>query len=121
MSGWQNELDSRPIRVGEILAADPDGLKVLVLIASDGPCVITYQGVPLRPALPDPCSRRVRRRVAHDMPLQPGDVLVDNKSGLVVRCIRGGSGDVCCNGRPLLLDRQSSASSASTPSRTGCF
>jgi hypothetical protein len=121
MPGWQNELDSRPIRVGEILAADPDGLKVLVLIASDGPCVITYQGVPLRPAMPDPCSRRVRRRAAHDMPLQPGDVLVDHKSGLVVRCIRGGTGDVCCNGRPLLLDRQSSASSASTPSRTGCF
>jgi hypothetical protein len=101
----QSRLGSRRrIRAGEILAADPGGLKILVLVASDDPCVITYQGVPLRPAMPDPCSKRVRRRAARDLPLQPGDVLIDKQSGLVVRCIRGGTGEVCCNGRPLLLD-----------------
>jgi hypothetical protein len=94
----------RQIRAGEILAADPGGLKVLVLVPSDDPCVVTYNGVPLRPTMPDPCSKRVRRRAARGMVLQPGDVLIDNESGLVVRCIRGGDGEVCCNGRRLLLD-----------------
>ena len=93
----------RLIRAGEILAADQDGLKVLVILPSDYPCVLTYQGEPLLPAPPDPCSRRVRRRAAQGMPLQPGDVLIDVQSGLVVRCIRGGTGEVQCNGRRLVL------------------
>jgi hypothetical protein len=93
----------RLIQAGEILAAGQDGLKVLVIMPSDDPCVLTYQGEPLLPAPPDPCSRRVRRRAAQGMPLQPGDVLIDDQSGLVVRCIRGGTGEVRCNGRRLLV------------------
>jgi hypothetical protein len=89
---------------GEILAAGPDGLKVLVVIASVSPCVLTYEGRPLQPAMPDPCSRRERRRAARGMVLQPGDVLIDDETDLVVRCIRGGSGEVRCNGRRLLVD-----------------
>ncbi len=93
----------RLIRAGEILAAGQDGLKVLVILPGDYPCVLTYRGEPFVPAPPDPCSRRVRRRAAQGMPLQPGDVLIDDQSGLVVRCIRGGTGEVRCNGRRLLL------------------
>jgi hypothetical protein len=103
MTELQSLAERRLIRAGEILAAGQDGLKVLVIMPSDYPCVLTYQGEPLLPARPDPCSSRVRRRAAQGLPLQPGDVLIDDQSGLVVRCIRGATGEVRCNGRRLLL------------------
>ncbi len=89
------------VRAGEVLTADPDGPKLLVLVASDSPCVVTYQGLVLRPGRPDPCSQPMLG-AARDTPLRPGDLLEDHQSGLVVRCIRGGKGEVHCNGRQLV-------------------
>jgi hypothetical protein len=89
------------VRAGEILAADPEGPKLLVLAASDSPCVVTYQGLILRPGRPDPCSQPMPK-AAGDTSLRPGDLLEDRQSGLVVRCIRGGASEVHCNGRQLL-------------------
>jgi hypothetical protein len=86
---------------GEVLTADPDGPKLLVLVASDSPCVVTYQGLVLRPGHPDPCSQPMRR-AAGDIPLRPGDLLEDRQTGLVVRCIRGATSEVHCNGRQLV-------------------
>jgi hypothetical protein len=86
---------------GEVLTADPGGPKLLVLVASGGPCVVTYQGLVLRPGQPDPCSQPAPR-VAGDIPLRPGDLLEDRQTGLVIRCIRGGTGEVRCDGRRLV-------------------
>jgi hypothetical protein len=89
------------MRAGEVLTADPDGPKLLVLAASDSSCVVTYQGLALRPGQPDPCSQPPPR-AAGDIPLRPGDLLEDRQTGLVIRCIRGGTSEVRCNGRQLV-------------------
>jgi hypothetical protein len=89
------------VRAGEVLTMDPDGPKLLVLVASDSPCVVTYQGVALRLGRPDPCSQ-LSLTIAGDIPLRPGDLLEDRQTGLVVRCIRGGTSEVHCNGRRLV-------------------
>jgi hypothetical protein len=88
------------MRAGEVLTADPGGPKLLVLVASDSPCVVTYQGLVLRPGQPDPCSQPAPR--AGDTPLRPGDLLEDRQTGLVFRCIRGGTSEVRCDGRQLV-------------------
>jgi hypothetical protein len=89
------------VRAGEILTADPDGPKLLVLAASGSPCAVTYRGLMLRPGRPDPCSQPTPR-AAGDAPLRPGDLLEDRQSGLIVRCIRGATSEVHCNGRQLV-------------------
>jgi hypothetical protein len=89
------------IHPGQVLAAGPDGPKLLVLAGGDGPCVITHQGRVLGPGRPEPCSQPPPR-AATDTPLQRGDLLEDSQSGLVVRCLRGGYGEVHCNGRRLV-------------------
>ena len=81
------------IRPGQVLTAGPDGPKLLVLAGGDGPCVITHQGRVLRPGRPEPCSQPPLRAAA-DTPLQRGDLLEDSPSGLVVRCLRGGPGEL---------------------------
>ena len=95
--------DTRPplIRPGQVLTAGPGGPKLLVLAGGDGPCVITHQGRLLRPGRPEPCSQPPLR-AATDTSLQRGDLLEDAQSGLVVRCLRGGPGEVRCNGRRLV-------------------
>jgi hypothetical protein len=89
------------MRAGEVLTADPDGPKLLVIVASDSPCAVTYQGLVLRLGQPDPCSQPTLT-VAGDIPLRPGDLLEDRQTGLVVRCIRGGTSEVRCDGRQLI-------------------
>lgn len=86
---------------GEVLTADPGGPKLLVLVASASPCVVTYRGLVLRPGQPDPCSQPAPT-AAGDIPLRPGDLLEDRQTGLVIRCIRGGTGEVRCDGRQLV-------------------
>jgi hypothetical protein len=90
------------IRAGEILTATPDGPKLLVLMAGDSPCVVTYQGLILQPGRPDPCSQQAAG-TAPGTRLRPGDLLEDRESGLVVRCIRAGASEVHCNGRQLFM------------------
>ena len=89
------------MHAGEVLTAGPDGPKLLVLLASDSPCSVTYQGLVLRPGRPDPCSQP-SPRAAGDTPLRPGDLLEDRQTGLLVRCIRGAASEVHCNGRQLV-------------------
>jgi hypothetical protein len=92
------------MRAGEVLTADPDGPKLLVLVASGSPCVVTYRGLVLRPGQPDPCSQPApgAAGAAGDVPLRPGDLLEDRQTGLVIRCIRGGTSEVRCDGRRLV-------------------
>jgi hypothetical protein len=101
MDAPRNRTGFPAIRAGEILTATPVGPKLLVLVASDSPCVVTYQGLVLQPGRPDPCSQRAVR-TAPGTPLRPGDLLEDRESGLLVRCIRPGASAVHCNGRQLV-------------------
>lgn len=90
------------LRAGDIVAVgeDVDGLKLLVLNAGSGLSTLTLDGVAFCIARPDPCGGHAT--VSADLSIRPGDCLLDLDTGLMVRCLRGGAGEIRCDGRFLV-------------------
>jgi hypothetical protein len=75
------------------------GAVVLVLTAPFWPGVLCCSGVPMVTSRPLPCGRHARPRAG--TALRPGRRYRDLVSGLEVRCLRAGSGQLTFAGQPL--------------------
>jgi len=88
--------------VGQTYRDPAGGAVVLVLSAPLLAGVLRCGGVAMIAARPLPCSYRSRTGISAS--LRPGWRYSDPVSGLVVRCLRGGSGHLSYAGRPLTAE-----------------
>lgn len=75
---------------------------LLVLRAGRDSPTLTCDTVPFRPAAPGPCSGATEDSM-QDPSMFAGWTYHDPVSGLVIRCVQSGVGQIACDGRPMLF------------------
>jgi hypothetical protein len=100
-------LDRPALRGGQVLVAGERGPKLLVLAEGERAGVLSCDGIEFHADRPDPCSRMgiAEGASADQRVLREGDRLKDHVTGVVLRCIRSGAGEVTCDGRPMAVER----------------
>ena len=89
------------IKAHDTLACGVCGVAILLLEVPAGAVRPTCCDRPMRTVRPAPCSaQRPRGAVGGAL---GGHCYVDEHSGLVVRCTRGGRGVIRCDNRPMTL------------------
>lgn len=99
---------------GQTWADAADGIVVLVLSAPARPGRLRYDGRDMAPARSPACTERATVRHAYGSALHEGERYISVIDGIVVRCLRGGEGELSFAGHPFvrvgrLADRRAPA------------
>lgn len=87
---------------GQTWADAAAGVAVLVLSAPVHPGRLRYDGRDMTLARPPACTERAVVRHAYGSALQEGERYINLIDGIVVRCLRGGEGELSFAGRPFV-------------------
>jgi hypothetical protein len=87
---------------GQTWADSAGEVAVLVLCAPGHPGRLRYDGRDMTPARPPACTERVVVRHTYGSGLQEGERYINLIDGIVVRCLRGGEGELSFAGHPFV-------------------